>query len=191
MVLNLTRSYNPTFYTDDVLSTIPLLPQHAWDKTSVTGKVGNYDETTAGAKAVYNFLQKEGGQMSTFATNPLWKVVDGPWALSAFAEQRLLQLRAEQALLRPGQAASWPRSINEPFTTDTAELDALRSGSSLDVGSLPLNDLKQAGVLKSEGYSLATHARSPAWPRSCRTSTTRPGRARCSASSTSARRWST
>jgi len=54
VVLNLTHSYNPTFYTEDVLSTIQLLPQHAWDKTSVTGKVGNYDETTAGAKAVYN-----------------------------------------------------------------------------------------------------------------------------------------
>ena len=34
---------------------VPVL-QHAWDKTSATGKVGNYDETTAGAKSVFDFL---------------------------------------------------------------------------------------------------------------------------------------
>ena len=110
IVLNLTQSYNPTFFTDDVLSEIPLLPQHAWDKTSATGKVGNYDETTAGAKAVYAFLQKQGGDMATFATNPLWKVVDGPWKLSAFSSRRRLHLRAQQELLRPGQADRSPRS---------------------------------------------------------------------------------
>ena len=60
------------------------MPQHAWDKTSLAGKVGNYDETTEGAKAVYGFLQKQGGDMSTFGTSPLWKVVDGPWKLGTF-----------------------------------------------------------------------------------------------------------
>jgi len=84
VVLDLTRSYNPTFFTDDVLSNVSLIPQHAWDKTSATGAVGNYDQTTSGAKAVYAFLQKAGGQMSTFTTNPLWKVVDGPWMLAGF-----------------------------------------------------------------------------------------------------------
>ena len=49
------------------------------------GQGGNYDQTTAGAKAVYAFLQKQGGDMATFTTNPLWKVVDGPWQLSAFS----------------------------------------------------------------------------------------------------------
>jgi peptide/nickel transport system substrate-binding protein len=156
VVLNLSRSYNPAFYTDDVLNTVPLLPQHAWDKTSASGKVGNYDETTAGAKAVYAFLQQQGGQMSTFASNPLWKVVDGPWALSQF------QASTGYYVYVPNKRYSGPdkpylsKIINEPFTTDTAELDELRSGSSLDVGNLPLNDLGQAGILKSSGYSLAT-----------------------------------
>jgi peptide/nickel transport system substrate-binding protein len=156
VVLNLTHSYNPAFYTEDVLSQIQLLPQHAWDKTSASGKVGNYDETTAGAKAVYSFLQQQGGQMSTFATNPLWKVVDGPWALSSF------QASTGYYTYVPNKHYSGPdkpylsKIINEPFTTDTAELDDLRSGSSLDVGNLPFNDLRQESVLKSEGYSLAS-----------------------------------
>jgi peptide/nickel transport system substrate-binding protein len=156
VVLNLTHSYNPTFYTDDVLDTVPLLPQHAWDKTSASGKVGNYDETTAGAKAVYSFLQQQGGQMSTFTTNPLWKVVDGPWTLSQFVASTGYYSYVPNKHYSGPDKPYLSKVINEPFTTDTAELDELRAGSSLDVGNLPLNDLRQAGVLKSEGYSLAS-----------------------------------
>jgi peptide/nickel transport system substrate-binding protein len=156
VVLNLTHSYNPTFYTEDVLSSIQLLPQHAWDKTSATGQVGNYDETTAGAKAVYSFLQQQGGQMSTFATNPLWKVVDGPWTLSQFQASTGYYTYVPNKHYSGPDKPSLSKVINEPFTTDTAELDDLRAGSSLDVGNLPFNDLRQAGVLKSEGYSLAS-----------------------------------
>jgi peptide/nickel transport system substrate-binding protein len=156
VVLNLTHSYNPTFYTEDVLSTIQLLPQHAWDKTSATGKVGNYDETTAGAKAVWNFLQQQGSDMSTFATNPLWKVVDGPWALSQFTASTGYYAYVPNKHYSGPEKPHLSKIINEPFTSDTAELDELRSDSSLDVGNLPFNDLRQTGVLKSEGYSIAS-----------------------------------
>ncbi|HEX3488796.1 MAG TPA: peptide ABC transporter substrate-binding protein [Streptosporangiaceae bacterium] len=155
VVLHLTRSYNPSFYEDDVLTFVPLLPQHAWDKTSAGGKVGNYDETKAGAKAVYNFLQKQGSQTSTFATNPLWKVVDGPWTLSSFQSNGTYSYVPNKHYSGPDKPVL-SKVVNEAFTTDTAVLNALRSGGSLDVGSLPLNDIRQSGVLKSEGYSLAT-----------------------------------
>ena len=154
VVLHLTRSYNPSFYEDDVLTFVPLLPQHAWDKTSASGKVGNYDETKAGAKAVYNFLQKQGSQTSTFATNPLWKVVDGPWTLSSFQSNGTYSYAPNKHYSGPDKPIL-SKVVNEAFTTDTAVLNALRSGGSLDVGSLPLNDIRQSGVLKSEGYSLA------------------------------------
>ena len=45
--------------------------------------------------------------------------------------------------------------LNQSFTTDTAMVDALRSGSSLQVAGLPLNDIGQVGELKAEGYSTA------------------------------------
>jgi peptide/nickel transport system substrate-binding protein len=153
VVLHLNRSYNPAFFTDDVLSIVPLLPQHAWDKTSVSGKVGNYDETKAGAKAVYSFLQKQGSQISTFATNPLWKVVDGPWTLSSFQTDGTYSYVPNKHYSGPDKP-HLAKIINAQFTTDTAELDALRAGSTITVGSLPLNDLQQAGELKSEGYSV-------------------------------------
>jgi peptide/nickel transport system substrate-binding protein len=154
VVIDLTRSYNPSFYTDDVLSAIPLLPQQAWDKTSATGKVGNYDETTAGAKAVYAFLQKEGGDMGTFASNPLWQVVDGPWKLAAFQSNGYYAWVPNKNYSGRDKPIL-SKVIWTPFTTDTAEMDTLRSGTSLDLAGLPLNDIKQVPALEAEGYSVA------------------------------------
>ncbi len=155
VVLDLTKANNPDFYTDDVLSTIPLLPQHAWDKTSATGAVGDHDTTAAGAKAVYSFLQKEGAKMSGFATNPLWKVVDGPWQLSEFRNNGYYAYVPNpkySGTTKPTLA----KLVVSPFTSDTPELNALRSGGSLDVAGLPLNDVKQAEALRSSGYSVAS-----------------------------------
>ncbi|WP_037908963.1 peptide ABC transporter substrate-binding protein [Actinacidiphila yeochonensis] len=154
VVLDLDRAYNPDFYTDDVLSTIPLLPQHAWDKESATGAVGDYDTTAAGAKAVYSYLQKEGAKTGSFATNPLWQVVDGPWKLSEFRSNGYYSY-----VPNPGYSGAKPaidKLVVSPFTTDTPEINALRSGSTLDVAGLPLNDIKQAQALKSSGYSIAS-----------------------------------
>jgi peptide/nickel transport system substrate-binding protein len=151
VVLDLNRSYNPSFYTDDVLSLIALMPQHAWDKTSVDGKVGNYDETRAGAKAVYAFLQKQGGIISTFATNPLWQVVDGPWKLATFNSNGYYTWVPNKNYSGPDRPIL-NKVVLTPFTTDTAEMNTLRSGTSLDLGMLPPNDVSQAGALESEGY---------------------------------------
>ncbi|WP_329361401.1 peptide ABC transporter substrate-binding protein [Streptomyces sp. NBC_00669] len=155
VVLDLTRSYNPDFYTDDVLSTIPLLPQHAWDKTSADGAVGDHDTTTAGAKAVYSYLQKEGAKIGSFATNPLWQVVDGPWKLKEFRSNGYYSYVPNPAYSGSAKP-SVDKLVMQPFTTDTPELNALRSGSSLDVAGLPLNDVKQAQALRSSGYSIAS-----------------------------------
>jgi peptide/nickel transport system substrate-binding protein len=154
VVLDLSHSYNPEFYTDFVLSVIPLLPQHAWDKTSMTGKVGNYDQTAAGAKAVWNFLQKEGAQQSTFATNPLWQVVDGPWKLSQFQSDGYYSYVPNKNYSGPDKP-TLSKVIWTPFTDDTAEMNTLRSGTTLDLASVPLNDIRQIPALKAEGYSVA------------------------------------
>jgi peptide/nickel transport system substrate-binding protein len=154
VVLDLSRSYNPTFYTDDVLSYVPLMPQQAWDKTSMTGKIGNYDESTSGAKAVWNFLQKEGGQISTFATNPLWQVVDGPFKLAQFDSSGYYAYVPNKNYSGPDKPAL-SKVIYTPFTDDTAMMDTLRSGTSLTVSILPLNDVRQIPALEAEGYSVA------------------------------------
>jgi peptide/nickel transport system substrate-binding protein len=153
VVLDLTRSYNPTFFTDDVLSTIMLLPQHAWDRTSQSGPVGNYDETTKGATAVWNFLQKVGSNEATFTTNPLWRIVYGPWKLAEFQTSGYYAWAPNKAYSGPDKPylsqVQWT-----PFTTDSAEMDTLRSGTSLTVAAVPANDLSQIPELEAEGYSV-------------------------------------
>ncbi len=155
VVIHLNRSYNPDFYTDDVLVWVPLLPQHAWDKTSLTGKVGNYDQTKAGATAVWNFLQKQGSNIATFATSPLWKVVDGPWKLAQFQSDGYYSWAPNKNYSGPDKPAL-SKVIFTPFTTDAAEMDTLRSGTSLTVALLPLNDIGQISALKNEGYEVAS-----------------------------------
>jgi peptide/nickel transport system substrate-binding protein len=155
IVITLDRSYNPAFYTDNVLYYVPLLPQHAWDKTSAAGAVGNYDETTAGAKAVWTFLQAQGSDMATFTTNPLWQVVDGPWKLAQFLSDGYYAWVPNKSYSGSDKPVL-SKVIFTPFTTDDAEMDTLRSGTSLTVADLPLNDVSQAGALEREGYAVTS-----------------------------------
>jgi peptide/nickel transport system substrate-binding protein len=157
IVLDLNRSYNPAFYTDDELYYVPLLPQHVMDRTSLTGKVGNYDETTAGAKAVWAFLQKQGTDESTFTTSPLWKVVDGPWRISTFLSDGYYVWTPNKAYSGPDKPIL-SKAVFTPFTTDTAEMNTLRAGTTLSLAALPLNDVKQIPALEAEGYTAATVA---------------------------------
>ena len=62
VVLHLNRSYSQQWFDDNQLTWIFPLPQQAWDKTSLTGKVGNYDLTPAGAKAGVGLPVRAGGE---------------------------------------------------------------------------------------------------------------------------------
>jgi peptide/nickel transport system substrate-binding protein len=158
VVINLTVPTSPAFFADDVLNNVPLIPQHAWDKESVSGAVGNYDQTASGSKAVYAFLQKEGSQISTFTSNPLWKVVDGPWTLSTFNSDGSLYGYVPNKHYSGPDKPHLAKLLNQSFTSSTALIDALRAGSSVQVASLPLDDVSQLGQLKAAGYSSATRA---------------------------------
>jgi peptide/nickel transport system substrate-binding protein len=158
VVINLTAPTSPAFFADDVLNNVSLIPQHAWDKESASGPVGNYDQTASGAKAVYAFLQKEGSQSSTFLTNPLWKVVDGPWTLSTFNSDGSLYGYVPNKHYSGPDKPRLAKVLNQSFTSSTALIDALRAGSSVQVASLPLDDVSQLGQLKAAGYSSGTRA---------------------------------
>ncbi len=153
IVFTLTHSVNETWFTDNQLGLISPMPQHAWDKTSATGAIGDYDLTASGAVAVFNFLNAQAEDLNTYATNPLWQVVDGPWKLSAFTSQG-------EATFVPNPSYSGPvkpsisKFIELPFTTAESEVNVLRSGNSIDIGYLPTSDLGQKGALAGEGYNL-------------------------------------
>ena len=146
------KAYSHLWLLYNQLSQITPIPQHVWDKTSASGRVGNYDMTPSGAKEVYKFLNGQSNEQAAYTSNPLWKVVDGPWTLSAFSPSTGYQpsLLTPPTAARAGQRS--PRSRNSPSRA-TSPSDALRSGQ-LDYGYLPSEDINQARSLTSRGYTI-------------------------------------
>ncbi len=153
ITFDLSGSYSTTWFTDNELSQITPLPQKAWDKTSTSGKIGNYDMTTAGAKAVWNYLTKQASSPATYASNPLWKVVDGPFTLKSFQTSGYTVFAANKKYTGPVKPKISTLTL-EPFTTDTAEYNALRSGS-LTYGYIPPQDASQKSLIESQGYTVS------------------------------------
>ncbi len=152
ITFDLNAAYSPTWFTDNELSQITPFPQHAWDKTSATGAVSNLDMTTAGAKQVYSFLSKEASSPSTYASNPLWKVTDGPFTLKAFQTSGYTVFSDNPKYTGPVKPKI-STLILEPFTSDTAEYNSLRSGS-LTYGYIPPQDAAQKAVVEGAGYRI-------------------------------------
>jgi peptide/nickel transport system substrate-binding protein len=153
LVMTLNRSYGSAFFTGNELSQIIPMPQHVWDKTSANGKVGNYDETPAGARAVLSYLESQAKDLKTYATNPLWQTVDGPFKLSGYT-------LTGKATFTPNNNYSGPAKpklaqfVEVPFTSADAEYDALRAGD-LTVGYIPANDYATIPEIEQLGYDVA------------------------------------
>jgi peptide/nickel transport system substrate-binding protein len=151
------RRYNPAWLLGNELDQLIPLPQHVWDRRSLTGPVGNYDLTAGGARAVYAFLTQQSKQGSTYVTSPLWRVVDGPWRLASYDPS------TGRSAFVPNPKYSGPdhpklaRFEEIPFTSSSSEFQALLAGQ-VDYGYLPPPDVGAQSQLAAKGYSL--HA----WP---------------------------
>jgi peptide/nickel transport system substrate-binding protein len=150
VVFNLDKSYSQTWFLYNELSQITPLPA-AWDKTSTSQAPGDYASTTAGAKAVWNYLSKESSSPATYATNPLWQIVDGPFKLKSY-QSTGYTVFVPNPSYSGAQKASYASLTLLPYTTDTAEFNALRSGT-VDYGYTPPQDSSQIPLLKSQGYT--------------------------------------
>jgi len=159
VVLTLNKAYNPTWFTYNELSQITPLPM-AWDRTSLSQAAPNPnaanlpDTTTAGAKAVYAMLNSQATDLSTYATSPIWSIVDGPWKLSSFTT-------AGRAVFVPNAKYSGPDKpklsefVELPFTSASAEFNVLRAGNNaVTYGYIPTEDLTQKATVESLGYNV-------------------------------------
>jgi peptide/nickel transport system substrate-binding protein len=151
--MKLNKSYSPNFFTGNELSQIIPIPQQVWDRTSATGKVGNYDDTTAGARAVLSFLESQSKDLKTYATNPLWQTVDGPFKLSGYTLSGRVTFVPNKSYSGPDKPKI-SEFVEVPFTSQDAEYDALRAGD-LTVGYLPPNDYSTVSEIQALGYSVA------------------------------------
>ncbi len=153
IVFHLNRGYSQRWFTYNELSQVTPLPQHAWDRTSMHGPVGNDAATPAGARAVYAFLNRQSTELTTYASNPLWRVVDGPWVLHTFSTLGRCSFVRNPRYSGP-QRPGVSTLVELPFTSDAAEFDSLIYGHSIDVGYLPITDLRQAPRLRAAGYRI-------------------------------------
>ncbi|MHB1972855.1 MAG: ABC transporter substrate-binding protein [Acidimicrobiales bacterium] len=152
-VLHLTRSYSPLWFTGNQLTWIYPLPAQAWDKTCATCKVGNAAATPSGAKSVFSFLYSQSEDLRTYASNPLWKTVDGPWVVSSYDPTTYAaSFRRNNHYTGPGKPRLAGYQIYS-FASDTAELDALRSGT-ITFGFLPFSDVSQTSYFSSHGFTV-------------------------------------
>jgi peptide/nickel transport system substrate-binding protein len=155
---------NPIWFTDNELSQITPLPT-AWDISKTGAKAGSggcssvvYSTivvtstpsqpivpVSASAKAcftVYKYVADpfngQAADAATYATNPLWAVVDGPWKLSSY------DATTENADFVPNISYQGPQKpyfahFDEvSFNSDAAEYAALEAGT-VQVGYLPLH----------------------------------------------------
>ena len=155
MTFTFTGPVNPLWMTYNQLSQITPLPK-AWDvaaKGAVPGSGGCFGKAYGTAdnacRTVFDYLSTESGfnpqspdspapSPTTFASNPLWQVVDGPWRLSSLdtnGNVTMVPNRSYSGPVKPKLA----RFKEAAFTSNDAEYTALITGQ-VDVGYLPLED---------------------------------------------------
>ena len=104
------------------------MPAHAWSKTSANGPIVDFTNP-ANAKAIYNFLNAASSSLSTYGSNPLWQVVDGPYKIQSFdpsTDGNTLTVNKNYS----GPVKPHISEIdNVAFTSYTAEFDELLTGS--------------------------------------------------------------
>ena len=147
VTMQLSQGYSSIWYTYNQLSELNPMPL-AWDVTSLGAKPGSGGCTTDSAadgwakcKAVYTFLTAQSKIATTYATSPLWSVVDGPWKLSSFNTNGNVTIVPNKAYSgSPKPRLSAVKFV--PYTADSAEYTALKTGG-LDIGYIPTQDLAQ------------------------------------------------
>jgi peptide/nickel transport system substrate-binding protein len=137
LTMTMKQSFNHTWFTYNELSQITPMPK-AWDRTAD----GASDCTTneSDCSAVYNYLNTEAGQMTSWASSPIWGVVDGPWKLQSFnsdGNSTFVPNKDYSGPVKPTLA----QFKELPFTTESSEYNVLRGGGNqITVGYLPSTD---------------------------------------------------
>ncbi len=143
--LTLDAKYSSDWYTYNELSQITPMPM-AWDITSAGAAPGSGGCTAdiTKCKAVYDFLAGQAKDQKSYATSKIWGVVDGPWRLGSYSSSGNYSL-----VPNPKFSGSPQPRLDEvkflPFTSDSAEFNVLKAGSTVDVGYIPTQDLTAKG----------------------------------------------
>ena len=154
LVIKLDRAYNPSYFLEDQLQDsngVYPLPATSWNIDRSGGPHLDYTNP-ANAKKIYDFLSSQGSDVSRFATNPLWREVDGPYRLSSFSSTDGSYRFAPNPRYGGGPGP-YATILVDTYPSITSQLNALRSGA-LDVGSIDFSQLGAVGRLRPSGFSV-------------------------------------
>jgi peptide/nickel transport system substrate-binding protein len=153
LVLNLKATVNPTWFQEDIMGTVVPIPSADWAKTSANGAVVPPSGWTPSTMtSIFKYLTAQSKAVSTYATNPLWQVVDGPYKLSAY------NTTTGGFTMTPNNSYSGPHVTpmssfqGVPFTSNTAEFNAIKS-KSIDVAYVDYDDVPQLPQVTRLGFS--------------------------------------
>jgi peptide/nickel transport system substrate-binding protein len=148
VTLHLKQAYSSIWYTYNQLAILYPFPA-AWDVTKAGAAPGSGGCQTDSAadhwakcKAVWAYLNSQNKDTATYATNPLWQVVDGPFKLTSY------NVDGDYTFVpNPKYSGSPKPKISElkfvEVTSDTAEFTGLKTGT-YSQGDIPSTDLSPA-----------------------------------------------
>jgi len=153
LVLNLNAPVNPTWFTEDILSSVNPMPSADWAKTSASAAVvPSSGWNPATMTSIFKYLTSQAKSVSTYTTNPLWQIVDGPYKLSQY------NTTTGAFTMVPNKTYGGPH-VNPmsnfqavAFTSDAAEFNAVKS-KSIDVGFVPAANIPQLPEVLRLGYN--------------------------------------
>jgi len=164
VTFTLDATYSSYWFTYNELSQITPLPI-AWDITKYPAAAGSGGCSTASYKSIVTSISPTGltpvsasakacakvhafltgtteaGDLDTYATNPLWQVVDGPFRLTQY------QASDGGATVVPNTdysgrvKSSLKALVLDPFTTDASEFLQLQGGSAISIGYVTPQEL--------------------------------------------------
>jgi peptide/nickel transport system substrate-binding protein len=153
VVITLKKAFNPSYFLDDqIQGDINPMPSTSWNVASAGGAHLNYN-VPANAKKIYTYLSKSGGELSSFGTNPLWKIADGAYKISTFNTTNSSWTMVANPDFGGSPKPSAAKLEGVTYTALTPELNAVKTGS-LDIDTLDFSQLAQSSSIRSEGYSV-------------------------------------
>jgi len=152
LTLTFDKVYNPDWIVANQLIYLVPLPQHIMDKAAAGDAVSDLDRTAQGAKQVYAFLMDQGKDVTTYASNPLWSVVDGPYKVQSWTSDNAITIVANDKYT--GTDTPTIKTINlKPYTSDDAEMNDVRAGA-LDYGYITATQMTAQDQFTSLGYTI-------------------------------------
>ncbi|NUR87854.1 MAG: hypothetical protein HOY71_27535 [Nonomuraea sp.] len=151
LTLRLKTAYNPS-YLLSMLALLYVMPAKEWNVARDGGPHLDYTDPK-NAAAIYRYLTKQSEEQSTFATNKLWQVVNGPYTLKSFDPTTgSFSLAPNRSYSGPGESRLEQVDF-KAFTSAAAVLNQFKAGN-LTVGTLDSSFITQISALKAKGYNV-------------------------------------